>query len=53
MMSFEFYEVHENEYFAYLEAMEVLEAEAEAEAEADFWAMVAAAEWERFEGCFD
>ena len=23
------------------------------DAEADFWAMVAAAEWERFEGCFD
>ena len=57
MMSFEYYEIHETEYFAMVEGLAILEAEAEKEAaeaeEADFWAMVAAAEWERFEGCFD
>ena len=47
-----YYEERENEYFAYLEAMEILKEEAEKE-ETDFWNMVEEENWKRFEGCFD
>ncbi len=54
MMSFEYYEIHETEYFAVLEGMKILEeAQAEEAEEADFWAMVAEENWKQFEGCFD
>ena len=48
----DYYEIHENEYFAYLEAMKILE-EAENEEDEDFWKMVSEENWKRFEGCFD
>ena len=47
-----YFEEKENEYFAYVEAMEILKEEAEKE-EADFWKMVEEENWKRFEGCFD
>lgn len=53
-----YYEERENEYFAYMEAMEILKEEAETEEDdyresVNFWEMVEKENWKRFEGCFD